>query len=193
MSLRTAAPWLAAALALLVLSGCVEKPALNSKDSTANNTITEIPLSQRNAPIKFSGTLDTGGTAKSNDWLGSVVVVNFWYASCPPCRAEAPDLEALYKKYGPKGVVFIGVNVRDTAPTARSFAEKFGISYPSIMDNADGAVQLAFHGQIAPNAVPTTMVLDRQGRAASRILGRIPTRLTLSTLIDSALAEGSNK
>ncbi len=186
--------WITATVAvLLFLAGCVENPTITSKSSYADNTITEIPVSQRNAPIVFGGTLDTGGTADSTAWQGSVVVVNFWYASCPPCRAEAPDLEALYKKYSAQGVVFIGVNVRDTAPTARSFAQNFGISYPSIMDNTDGAVQLAFHGQIAPNAVPTTMVLDRQGRAAARILGRIPSRLTLGTLIDSALAEQATK
>jgi thiol-disulfide isomerase/thioredoxin len=185
--------WIAATVAVLFLAGCVENPTITSKSSYPDNTITEIPVAQRNAPIVFGGTLDTGGTADSTAWQGSVVVVNFWYASCPPCRAEAPDLEALHKKYSPQGVVFIGVNVRDAAPTARSFAQNFGISYPSIMDNTDGAVQLAFHGQIAPNAVPTTMVLDRQGRAAARILGRIPSRLTLGTLIDSALAEQATK
>lgn len=191
---RRRSAWVAASvLSLILLSGCVEKPTIATGDSSVNNTITEIPVSHRNAPIVFGGALDTGGTADSTAWRGSVVVVNFWYAACPPCRAEAPDLEALYEQYGPKGVVFIGVNVRDTAPTARSFAQKFGISYPSIMDNVDGAVQLAFHGQIAPNAVPTTMVLDRQGRAAARILGRIPSRLTLGTLIDSALAERTNR
>jgi thiol-disulfide isomerase/thioredoxin len=186
---RLRGPLLAAGvLSIVLLTGCAET-AVVSGDSSVDNTITEIPISHRGAPIVFSGTLDTGGTANSTDWQGSVVVVNFWYAACPPCRAEAPDLEALYKKYSPKGVVFVGVKVRDTTPTARSFAKNFGISYPSIMDNAGGAVQLAFHGRIAPNAVPTTIVLDRQGRAASRILGRIPSQLTLGTLIDAALAE----
>ena len=139
--------------------------------------------------ISFSGELDTGGTADSDDWLGSVVVVNFWYAACPPCRAEAPDLESLYQQFHPDGVVFIGVDVRDEAATALAFAETFGITYPSILDTRGGEVQLAFAGEVAPNAVPTTIVLDREGRVASRIIGQIPDRSVLETLIEDVIGE----
>ena len=180
------------ALLALLLAGCAEAPNVGSSStSSVDDTITEIAAADRGDPIVFGGTLEDGATADSNDWLGSVVVVNFWYAACPPCRAEAPDLEALNKQFTPNGVVFIGVNVRDTAPTATAFATKFGISYPSILDADEANVQLAFAGQIAPNAVPTTLILDREGRAAARIVGRIPSRTTLATLIDDALAEGT--
>jgi thiol-disulfide isomerase/thioredoxin len=172
------------------LAGCEAPANVESSSSSADDTITEIADADRGRPIVFGGQPDTGATAKSSGWLGSVVVVNFWYAACPPCRAEAPDLEALHEQFAPDGVVFIGVNVRDSAATATAFAQKFGITYPSIMDTTDSAVQLAFAGKIAPNAVPTTIVLDQEGRVASRILGRIPSRITLATLIQSALAEG---
>ena len=85
--------------------------------------------------------------------------------------------------------MFIGVNVRDTGATATAFADEFGITYPSILDAATSDVQFAFAGKAAPNAVPTTIVLDRDGRMASRILGRIPSQGTLAALIDTALAE----
>ena len=180
----------ASVVLLGLLVGCAAPSNLEQTGSSADDTITEIAVANRGEPIVFGGPLDTGATADSADWLGSVVVVNFWYAACPPCRAEAPDLEALHGQFAPDGVVFIGVNVRDSAATATSFAEKFGITYPSILDTTTGDVQLAFAGKIAPKAVPTTIVLDREGRVAARILGRIPSRTTLATLIETVLAEG---
>lgn len=184
----------AAAVSLLavLLAGCTETSNIGSSStSSADDTITEIAAADRGDPIVFGGKLEDGSAVDSNDWLGSVVVVNFWYAACPPCRAEAPDLKALYEQFSPDGVVFIGVNVRDSDATATAFANTFDITYPSITDANEGNVQLAFAGQIAPNAVPTTIILDREGRAASRIVGRIPSRTTLATLIEDTLAEGT--
>ena len=179
-----------AVLLLSLLAGCATPSAVGGSSSSADDTITEIAIADRGEPIVFGGPLDTGGTADSADWLGSVVVVNFWYAACPPCRAEAPDLQALHEQFAPDGVVFIGINVRDSPPTAASFSQEFGITYSSIMDAAEGSAQLAFAGNVAPNAVPTTIILDREGRAAARIIGRIPSRTTLATLIESVQAEG---
>ncbi len=190
--IRPRAATLAAAVGLLavLLAGCTEAPNLGSSSTySTDDTITEIAEADRGEPIEFSGPLDTGGTADSSDWLGSVVVVNFWYAACPPCRAEAPDLEALYEQFAPDGVVFIGINVRDTTATATTFSQEFGITYPSILDAEEASVQLAFAGNVAPNAVPTTIILDQQGRPAARILGLIPSRTTLATLIRSVQAE----
>lgn len=194
--------WIAASVggtlaALLLLAGCAAQPPDITLPQTPNgytsadDTVVEIPAAERDDPVTFGGLLDTGGRADSTDWLGSVVVVNFWYAACPPCRAEAPDLQATYEQYADQGVVFIGVNVRDTGATATAFANEFSITYPSILDAATGDVQFAFAGKAAPNAVPTTIVLDRDGRMASRILGRIPSQGTLAALIDTALSENS--
>jgi thiol-disulfide isomerase/thioredoxin len=191
---RAAILLLAGAALAIALTGCApESTNLTNVGGgdyvTGTGTITEIPRAERGAQISFSGELDTGGTADSDGWLGSVVVVNFWYAACPPCRAEAPDLESLNQQFIPDGVVFIGVNVRDQAATAGAFSDTFGISYPSILDARAGEVQLAFAGQIAPNAVPTTIVLDREGRVASRIIGQIPDRSVLETLIEDVIGE----
>jgi thiol-disulfide isomerase/thioredoxin len=119
------------------------------------------------------------------------MVVNFWYAGCPPCRLEAPDLEALHQEFRDEGVVFIGVNILDQAPTALAFADEFGVTYPSIMDTNDGSVRLAFAGQVAPNAVPTTVVLDQQNRVAARISGLLTDPDVLAELIRDVQAEGS--
>jgi thiol-disulfide isomerase/thioredoxin len=190
MSRRRRVVMAATALLAFFLAGCAVAPNVGSPStSSANDTIIEIAPTDRGDPILFGGTLEDGSKADSSGWLGSVVVVNFWYAACPPCRAEAPDLEALHQRFQPDGVVFVGVNVRDSAATASAFARKFEISYPSIIDTEDASVQLTFAGQIAPNAVPTTIVLDRQGRAAARIVGRIPSPTTLATLIQDVLDE----
>ncbi|MCK9913889.1 TlpA family protein disulfide reductase [Microbacteriaceae bacterium K1510] len=187
--------------ALVLLSGCAAQPSGLSSLQTAgtkaytsaDDTIAEIPPAKRDGSVRFGGPLDTGGKADSSAWLGSVVVVNFWYAACPPCRAEARDLQALHTQFAKEGVQFIGVNVRDTAGTAAAFEKEFGITYPSILDANAGNVQYAFAGKAAPNAVPTTIVLDRQGRMASRILGRLPSRDTLAALIQTALSEQANR
>ncbi|GAB6858016.1 TlpA disulfide reductase family protein [Microbacterium xylanilyticum] len=188
--------------ALLVLTGCTtSRPSglepLQRSGTTGyasgDDTIVEVPAAKRDAPVTFAGPLERGGNADSTTWLGSVVVVNFWYAACGPCRAEAPDLQALNERFSPEGVVFVGVNVRDSSGTAMSFEKEFGVTYASILDVNSGAVQYAFSGKAAPNAVPTTLVLDRTGRMASRILGQLPSRGTLAALIQSALSEGATK
>lgn len=189
--------WVSTAVAtvgLLALSGCVVSPgddALTQVRPSYSTVgpVTEIAQADRADPVLFSGTLETGETASSTDWAGKVLVVNFWYAGCAPCRAEAPDLEALYSEFQDQDVMFVGVNVRDQAGTAQSFASTFDITYPSFLDANDGSIQLAFSGTIAPNAVPTTVVLDRDGRVASRIVGQLASRSILETLIRDTLAE----
>ncbi|NQX13141.1 TlpA family protein disulfide reductase [Microbacteriaceae bacterium VKM Ac-2855] len=184
-----------AASAALLLAGCSTDPLAEQYregDSkgyiSGDGTVTEIPVDQRAEAITFSGTDETGGAIDSADYAGQVVVVNFWYASCAPCRAEAADLQAVNAAYADKGVTFVGVNVRDQAPQAVSFAKNYEITYPSIIDT-DGAAQLAFSGTVPPNAVPTTLVLDKQGRVASRILGQLQDESILSTLVGDTLAE----
>lgn len=156
--------------------------------TTAGGAITQWPRAGRPARATFGGTTDTGEQLDSRDLGGRVAVLNFWYAGCPPCRAEASDLQALWQRNEPRGVRFVGVNVRDDLGQAKAFARQFQITYPSIMDR-DGAVQLALIRTVSLKAVPTTLLLDRQGQPAARILGKLPSRGTLQTLIDDVLAE----
>ncbi|NRG41448.1 redoxin domain-containing protein [Rathayibacter sp. VKM Ac-2804] len=192
---RTRALGVLVLVGALALSGCTrDKLAEDYRQGTNNGfisgdgTITEVPVDQRGETIEFTGTDEDGATIDSADLAGQVVVVNFWYASCAPCRAEAADLQAVNTEFEGQDVSFVGVNVRDQAPTAASFAADYGISYPSIVDT-DSSVQLAFTGDVPPNAVPTTIVLDREGRVASRILGQLQEASILSTLVGDTLAE----
>lgn len=149
-----------------------------------------LPIAERGDPVAFSGITEWDETLGSDDTIGSVTVVNFWYAGCAPCRAEAADLAAAYAEFGSDGVQFVGVNTRDQSAQAQQFAKEFGIEYPSIMDSAgDRAVQRAFAGQIPLNAVPTTLVLDAEGRVAHRVLGQLAGESQLRALISETLAE----
>jgi thiol-disulfide isomerase/thioredoxin len=156
---------------------------------SGDGAITVVAPDSRKDPVSFGGELDTGGFFSPEDYAQSVTVVNFWYAGCPPCRLEAADLEAIYQEYRDEGVVFVGVNIFDQAPTALAFASEFGVTYPSIMDVADGGVRLAFAGEVAPNAVPTTLVLDATGRVATRISGLLSEPDILRGMIDDLLSE----
>ncbi len=84
-----------------------------------------------------------------------MLVLNVWYASCPPCRQEAPDLQEIHEDYADQGVRFVGVNVRDEAGPALAFEEKYGLTYPSLPD-LDATIMYALRGQVSPNAVPST-------------------------------------
>lgn len=192
---RLAASVAAAALAVALLAGCTAT-ALQSQYDNADNKgyiagsgVTEIKPAARKAPVVFSGTTEDGTTFSSAAHKGDVLVVNFWYAGCPPCRLEAKDLQQLNEQFQGKGVDFIGVNTRDDGPSAKSYDSTFGITYPSILDADSGTVQLAFSGAYRPNSTPTTLILDKQGRIAARIEGPINDQpSTVSTLIQSTLA-----
>jgi len=183
----------------VVLTGCTANDSLAEQYRSGNGqgyisgdgAYTVIAEADRGEAIEFEGTIENGDTVSSDDYRGEVLVVNFWYAACPPCRLEAPDLEALSQQFAPDGVSFLGMNIYDQAPTAMSFAEEFGVTYPSILDANDGSVRLAFAGQVAPNAVPTTLVLDQQGRVAARISGVISEPSVLRSMITDVLAEDS--
>ena len=177
---------------MLVLAGCASSDGVAGEQSyvSGDGTVSEFARESRGDPIAFSGATDQGATFDSTDRRGEVVVVNFWYASCPPCRIEAPWLEELAQQFEADGVSFVGVNIRDDTATALAFARTFQISYPSIID-ADAAAMTAFAGQASPAAVPTTIVLDRQGRAAARIVGLID-RDVLEALISAAVDEGAS-
>ena len=151
--------------------------------------VDEIPAAERTDPVQFEGVLDTGGTATSADYAGDVLVVNFWYAGCAPCRVEAPELAAVDKAFEGEDVSFLGVNLYDGAAASQAFAKKHGIEYPSALATEDGSIKLAFAGETPLNAVPVTLVLDKQGRVAARLIGQIEEASILETLVRDALAE----
>jgi peroxiredoxin len=187
----------AVAVAALALTGCTANDSLANQYRSGNGqnyiagdgTVSEYAAGNRGEPVSFSGKLQNGDTVTSKDYAGKVLVVNFWYAGCPPCRVEAPDLQSLSEKYASQGVGFLGVNLYDSVQTAASFEKDKGVTYPSVLDRDTGSVLLAFSKTVPPKATPTTLVVDKEGRVAARILGAIPDKSILDTLISDAVAE----
>lgn len=175
------------------LAGCASDPLAeqfrsgdNKNYIAGDGTITEFAAESRPGFAEFSGLTESGSQLDSSALAGSVVVMNWWYAACAPCRAEAPELAELSAEFTDQGVQFLGVNVRDTAETALAFDRNFGIDFPSIIDAQSGTVSLAFTGVVSPAAVPTTIVIGRDGKITARILGRIDKSI-LRTLIQTAI------
>lgn len=142
------------------------------------------------APKLDGGTVD-GKTFDTATLKGKVVVLNVWGSWCPPCRAEAPGFAKVSKELADAGkdVAFVGINTRDTSmQNATSFEEDFGIAYPSLYDPA-GKLMLRFpKGTLNPNAIPSTIILDKEGKIAARTLAPVGEE-QLRSMIDPILAE----
>jgi thiol-disulfide isomerase/thioredoxin len=160
---------------------------MNTTYQSGDGTVTEFKIAARAKAVSWSGIDTNNQIISSTNLSGVVTVLNFWYASCPPCRVETPDLVALVDEFNGQAQ-FVGVNVRDSADTAKSFNRNFKVTYPTLIDANSGDVVLAFTGVVTPSAVPTTLVIDRQGRVAARILG-LAEKATLRALIKSVIAE----
>jgi len=189
---------IAAGLAVVAaIAGCTSNDgiagdnpgAVDKNYISGDGSLTEFAEADRGKPVEFASETTDGTAVSSADYAGEVLVVNFWYAACPPCRVEAPDLQEVYSQFEGKGATFLGVNVRDQAATAENFEDDNGITYPSVIDTNNGNMLLAFAGNVQPNAVPTTLVIDKQGRVAARVLGLVKDPNILATLVEDTLAE----
>lgn len=183
---RTVAGVVAALVAAGAVGGCSADGTTGTSAGEGSNyvsgdgTITYLPPSRRRDPVALSGTTLEGRTLDLATMRGSVVVVNVWGSWCPPCRKEAPDLQRAYDELRPQGVEFVGINFRDPDPApAQAFQRAFGITYPSLRDDG-GSALLALRGAVSANSIPSTLVLDEQGRIAARA----STALTRTTLVD---------
>ena len=119
-----------------------------------------------------------------SDYLGKVTVVNAWASWCAPCIEETPELVATQEATKKLGVQFLGLNVNDDLESARNFAQ--AITYPSIAD-PEGRLLSLVPG-IPPNGLPSTLVVDKDGLIAVRIIGPI-TKEVLTALIAEVAAE----
>lgn len=166
----------------LLLSGCGGGTS-SSQESfiSGDGSVAYIKTADRiQAPVLAGMTLS--GTNYSYG-LGRVTVVNVWASWCAPCRAEIPTLIELSKKYSE--VTFIGVLTRDNPPTAEAFARRFAIPYPTLIDDS---ILIGFKGSLPANAIPSTVVIDKNGRVAGRISGQI-TVASLTSLIEKVSSE----
>lgn len=170
-------------LTVFLISSCSGGGSSSTQESfvSGNGSVTFIKSGDRvQAPTLVGMTLS--GTNYSHGF-GRVTVVNVWASWCAPCRAEIPTLIALSKKYS--DVTFLGILTRDNPPTAEAFQRRFKIPYPTLIDDA---ILLGFKGSLAANAIPSTVVIDKNGKVAGRISGEV-TVASLSDLIEKVSTE----
>ncbi|MFE4260475.1 TlpA family protein disulfide reductase [Streptomyces sp. NPDC056883] len=158
---------------------------------TGSSGIATVAKADRTEAPKLDGKTVDGKTLDTTTLKGKVVVLNVWGSWCPPCRAEAPYFAKVAKDLEAAGqpVAFVGINTRDnTEQNAASFEETYGITYPSLFD-PDGKLMLRFpKGTLNPNAIPSTLVLDKDGKIAARTLAAV-NEAKLRSMIEPLLAE----
>lgn len=170
-ALRTAARRAAVALtAVALLAGCTSGKGAQGGFVGGDGTLTRIAVAERKPAPVLSGTDLEGRPLTTSTYAGKVVVLNVWGSWCAPCRKEAPALVSAASKLDGRAA-FVGIATRDAeAAPALAFQRQFGVKYPSFHD-PDGSLLLQLSGDVSPNAIPTTLVIDAQGRVAARILG----------------------
>lgn len=116
---------------------------------------------------------DVNGKAVSfSDFKGKPVVLNFWASWCPPCKAEMPDYEKMYRQYGSKGVVFIMVNLtdgnRETTATAKQFLKVSRYTFPVYFDGKLNAANT-----YGISSIPTSIFIGKDGAIENSYEGMI--------------------
>jgi thiol-disulfide isomerase/thioredoxin len=148
---------------------------------SGNGSVSYIKQSDRIAAPQLSGMTLSGKNYTFSG--GQVAVVNVWASWCAPCRAEAPTLKALSEKY--TDVAFIGILTRDNPVNAEAFERRFAIPYPTLIDDS---VLIGFRKSLPANAIPSTVVIDKNGNVAARISGQV-TVASLSEVIEKVSGE----
>ena len=170
---------LALLFAALLLAGCGTGSAGTSGFVAGDGTLTVLSADRRPAAPVIEGTTLAGDPWRSDTAAGKVLVYNVWGSWCSPCRAEAPVLVAASKRTADVAV-FVGLNTRDLDRAApQAFVRAFEVPYVNLYD-PDGALLLKFSGQLPASAIPSTLLVDTQGRVAARIIGEV----TEATLVD---------
>ena len=107
-----------------------------------------------------------GKPAQLADLRGKVVLLNFWFSSCPPCVEEAPSLDALQRKIAPLGGTVLGVSVDDNQDAYDQFLKTYNVDYPTYRDPSK-QIPLSY----GTTMYPETYVINRDGRIDSKIIG----------------------
>lgn len=180
-------------VALLALGGCTQDSSAGERVSgdassqgyvSGDGTTTILAPAERSAAPAVRGETLTGAPFDLADLRGEVVVLNVWASWCAPCRDEAADLQEVSEQLA-DDVQFVGLNIRDSVPAAAAFVRKYRITYPNVSD-PDGTLLLGFAGTLPPSAIPSTLVIDREGRVAARAVGPVD-RSRLLGLIEPVL------
>lgn len=131
-----------------------------------NQTLGERSVSAQEGASFELPSIDGDGMVRLSDYLGKVVLVDFWSSWCPPCRQESPALEAAYEDFRGLGVEFVGIAIWDVESETRKFRDAFNLQYPIVSDsNGRVAVEWGVVG------IPEKFFVDRDGRVVKKYAG----------------------
>jgi len=125
-------------------------------------------LEQRVAPADFSLPSLNGESVALSSYKGSVVILNFWATWCPPCRAEMPSMETLYKRFQNQGLTILAVDLGETAAAVRQFIKNNNYTFPVLLDLKSNVGSL-----YGVRAIPASYIIDREGKIIASIMGSI--------------------
>jgi peroxiredoxin len=182
-------PWLALAggvliggvIGYLVFFGMPSAAPESPPQPIANTPQISIAgLETGNQAPQFELEASDGTMVRLDEYLGEVVLLNFWATWCAPCRIEMPLLQSTFESYEDQGFVVLGIDFDESADLVASFGEELGLSFPLLIDPG-GKVQQLYKVR----GYPTTVVLDRQGRIQSYHIG-VLTRSQLDGYLENA-------
>lgn len=171
---RRTAVALSVGLLVLTAVGCSSSPGSKGGGSNfvgGDGTVIRVAPDKRLPAPNLVGKTVAGGETSLAAYKGKVVVLNVWGSWCAPCRAEAPDLVKVANAEKAEGVQFLGINTHDLSrENAASFVRRFKVPYPNFYDPYGKLITAFPKGTLNPQAIPSTVVIDRQGRIAARAL-----------------------
>lgn len=157
----------------LLLAGCTDAaPPGETVPGVRAGVTLPAPADRPAAPVDEAVQVlgaEDGTELSLGDFAGEVVVLNFWASWCGPCRAEQPELNAAAAALADLPVAFLGVNIDDTVPNAQAHEREFDMPYPSLFDPS--AAYASEFGGVGPRSIPTTILIDAEGRVAARLFG----------------------
>ncbi|HYG57169.1 MAG TPA: TlpA disulfide reductase family protein [Symbiobacteriaceae bacterium] len=191
---RLLAAGIVLSLALLALAGCggADKqpgppeaaPASEAQPGPA--TSEPRPVKGAPAPEIIAKDVKTGEVIRLSDLKGQVVMVNFWATWCPPCRAEMPDMEQLYREtQGKVRILAVGGDGKESAQQLAAFAEEMGLTFPVVHDFGSAARSYRILG------LPTTYFIDQNGIIRERMQGAMDLEIMRELLASTEQAAGS--
>lgn len=171
-------------LLCISFTGCQRQQAQPTHEASSLAPLAGVEVVDPPQPAPdFTAPQIDGSSFQLSAHRGSVLVLNFWATWCPPCREEIPDLIALQRDLGDRGLLVVGISLDEEGTTVVTpFAQNFNINYPIVLGNE--TIADAYGGVFA---LPTTVVVDRSGRIRYQVLGLFPTqkmRPHLEALLD---------